>query len=99
MFSFYSRKPNLLGIDISSSAIKLVEMSKKGREYRIESYAVAPLPDGVSNEKDISLARMCVSCLSRIRPKAPGGRVVENRQREDVFLDGRYLQGCFHNHQ
>ena len=53
MFSFYSRKPNLLGIDISSSAIKLVEMSKKGREYRIESYAVAPLPDGVSNEKDI----------------------------------------------
>ncbi|PID49727.1 MAG: fimbrial assembly protein [Proteobacteria bacterium] len=52
MFSF-SRKPNLLGIDISSSAIKLVEMGRKGREYRIESYAVAPLPEGISNEKDI----------------------------------------------
>lgn len=53
MFSIYNRKPNLLGIDISSSAIKLVEMTKKGREYRIESYAVAPLPEGVCDEKDI----------------------------------------------
>lgn len=53
MFSFYRRKPNLLGIDISSSAVKLVEMTRKGREYRIESYAVAALPEGVCNEKDI----------------------------------------------
>ncbi len=53
MFSFYPRKESLLGIDISSSAVKLVEMTRKGRDYRIESYAVAPLPEGVSNEKDI----------------------------------------------
>ncbi|WP_020559972.1 type IV pilus assembly protein PilM [Thiofilum flexile] len=53
MFSFYRRKTNLLGIDISSSAVKLVEMNRKGREYRIESYAVAALPEGVCNEKDI----------------------------------------------
>ncbi|MBK8453474.1 MAG: type IV pilus assembly protein PilM [Thiofilum sp.] len=53
MFSFYRRKTNLLGIDISSSAVKLVEMARKGRDYRIESYAVAALPEGVCNEKDI----------------------------------------------
>ena len=53
MFSFYPRKESLLGLDISSSAVKLVEMTRKGRDYRIESYAVAPLPEGVSNEKDI----------------------------------------------
>lgn len=53
MFSFYKRKQNLLGLDISSSAVKLVEMSRKGRDFRVESYAVAPLPDGVSHEKDI----------------------------------------------
>lgn len=53
MFSFYSRKESLLGLDISSSAIKLVEMTRKGRDYRIESYAVAPLPEGVASEKDI----------------------------------------------
>ena len=53
MFSFYSRKENLIGLDISSSAVKLVEMSRKGRDYRIDSYAVAPLPEGASNDKDI----------------------------------------------
>lgn len=53
MFSFYPQKESLLGLDISSSAIKLVEMTRKGRDYRIESYAVAPLPEGVANEKDI----------------------------------------------
>lgn len=53
MFSFYSKKESLLGLDISSSAIKLVEMTRKGRDYRIESYAVAPLPEGAANEKDI----------------------------------------------
>jgi len=53
VFSIYSRKESLLGLDISSSAIKLVEMTRKGRDYRIESYAVAPLPEGVANEKDI----------------------------------------------
>ncbi|MGB5598572.1 MAG: pilus assembly protein PilM [Thiothrix litoralis] len=53
MFSIYPRKESLLGLDISSSAIKLVEMTRRGRDYRIESYAVAPLPEGVANEKDI----------------------------------------------
>lgn len=53
MFSFYSKKESLLGLDISSSAIKLVEMTRKGRDYQIEGYAVAPLPEGVANEKDI----------------------------------------------
>lgn len=53
MFSFYPRKQSLLGLDISSSAVKLVEMTRKGRDYRIESYAVSPLPEGVANEKDI----------------------------------------------
>ena len=53
MFSFYSQKESLLGLDISSSAIKLVEMTRKGRDYRVESYAVCPLPEGAANEKDI----------------------------------------------
>jgi type IV pilus assembly protein PilM len=53
VFSFYSQKESLLGLDISSSAIKLVEITRKGRDYRVESYAVCPLPEGAANEKDI----------------------------------------------
>jgi type IV pilus assembly protein PilM len=44
--SFFKRNnPNVLGIDISTSAVKLIELSKHGARYRVESYAVAPLPE------------------------------------------------------
>lgn len=43
--SWFNRKQNaVLSIDISSSAVKLLELSKTGTRYRVESFAVAPLP-------------------------------------------------------
>jgi len=44
----------MLGIDISSTAVKLLEVSKTGDKYRIESYAVAPLPPNTVIEKNIA---------------------------------------------
>lgn len=46
--------PVLLGLDISSTAVKLLELSRKGARYRIESYAVEPLPVGSVVEKTIA---------------------------------------------
>lgn len=46
-----SRK--VLGLDISSTAIKLLELSKSGEKYRIESYAVMGLPQGAIVERQI----------------------------------------------
>jgi len=44
--SFFTRSnPNVLGIDISTSAVKLIELSKHGSRYRVEGYAVAALPE------------------------------------------------------
>ncbi len=55
MVSFLAKKNNgLLGIDISSSSIKLLELSKSGSKYRVESYASRPLPDGSVVEKNIA---------------------------------------------
>ncbi|MBT7443564.1 MAG: pilus assembly protein PilM [Methylococcales bacterium] len=34
----------MLGLDISSTAIKLIELSRSGANYRVESYAAEPLP-------------------------------------------------------
>ncbi len=52
---FFSKKnQTLIGIDISSSAIKMIELSKKNDEYRVESYAVAGLPAGSVVEKNIA---------------------------------------------
>ncbi len=56
MFSFSKKSGNLLGIDISSSAVKLLELSRKGSDYRVDSYAVSGLPDGVTSERDINEA-------------------------------------------
>ncbi len=55
MVSFLAKKNNgLLGIDISSSSIKLLELSKSGSKYKVESYASRSLPDGSVVEKNIA---------------------------------------------
>ncbi len=41
---FGRKKSPLLGIDISSSVVKVLELSKKGENYTVESYSVEPLP-------------------------------------------------------
>ncbi|MDD5579959.1 MAG: pilus assembly protein PilM [Methylobacter sp.] len=44
----------VLGIDISTAAVKLLELSKAGARYRVESYAVAPLPQDAVIDKNIA---------------------------------------------
>jgi type IV pilus assembly protein PilM len=51
---FKRTKPPLIGLDISSTAIKLLELSKSGSRYRVESYAVEPLPPNSVVEKNIT---------------------------------------------
>ncbi|HFQ14659.1 MAG TPA: pilus assembly protein PilM [Gammaproteobacteria bacterium] len=51
---FKPKKPPVLGLDISSTAIKLLELGKHGDRLRVESYAVEPLPPNSVIEKNIS---------------------------------------------
>ncbi len=48
------KQPSLLGIDISSAAVKLLELSRQGDRYRVESYAVEPLPPDAVVDKAIA---------------------------------------------
>ena len=48
------KKPTLIGIDISSTSIKMLELSKSGSSYRIEGIAVEPLPANSMVEKNIA---------------------------------------------
>jgi len=41
---FGQKKTSLLGIDITSSAIKVLELGKRGDRYAVEAYGVQPLP-------------------------------------------------------
>ena len=53
MFQLKRKKPTLLGIDISSTSVKLVELSQTDKGYRVESLAVEPLPANAVVEKNI----------------------------------------------
>lgn len=46
-------QPPLVGVDISSTAVKLLQLSRVGNRYRVEHYAVEPLPPSAVVEKNI----------------------------------------------
>ncbi|MGJ8686111.1 MAG: type IV pilus assembly protein PilM, partial [Spongiibacteraceae bacterium] len=48
------RSKSLLGVDISSSAVKLLELSRSGDKYRVESYAALPIPPQSVVEKHVA---------------------------------------------
>jgi len=43
----------LIGLDITTSSVKLIELTESGRSYRVESYAAEPAPPNAINEKTI----------------------------------------------
>ncbi len=53
MALFSSRTPPLVGVDISSTAVKLLQLSQSGGRFRVEHYAVEPLPPNAVVEKNI----------------------------------------------
>lgn len=48
------RPSPVVGVDISSSAVKVLELSRNDGRYRVESFAVAPLPQNAVVEKNIA---------------------------------------------
>ena len=53
MLFLNKKKKPVLGIDISSTSVKLLELSKTKEAYKVESYAVEPLPPNAVAEKSI----------------------------------------------
>lgn len=54
MFPFKRKQSPILGIDISSTSVKLLELSRASAGLRVESHAVEPLPSNAIAEKTIS---------------------------------------------
>ncbi|GIX22432.1 MAG: fimbrial assembly protein [Gammaproteobacteria bacterium] len=53
MLFFGSKTPPMVGVDISSTAVKVLEFSKTRDGYRVEAYGVEPLPPNAVVEKVI----------------------------------------------
>lgn len=57
--SIFSLKPDpVVGIDISSTAVKLLELSRAGKGYKVETYGIEPLPDKAIEDKNIPEASL-----------------------------------------
>ena len=50
---FATNSTPLIGVDISSTAVKLLQLGQSGGRYRVEHYAVEPLPPNAVVEKNI----------------------------------------------
>lgn len=62
----FSKKTNTaLGLDISSSAIKIVELEKAGNGYRLEHYIIEPLPQHAVAENTIADVEQVATAISR----------------------------------
>lgn len=53
MFLLNRKKPTILGLDISSTSVKLLELAQDGDHYRVQSLVIEPLPDNAVSEKNI----------------------------------------------
>ena len=74
MFGLLGKKKQpLLGLDISSTSVKLIELSKHGSRYRVDSYAVEPLPPNAVVEKNINESEAVGEVISRVVGKARAG--------------------------
>ncbi len=50
--ALFTRKEPILGIDIGPSAVKLVELSRSGPRFRVESFAIEPLGEGMVEDRN-----------------------------------------------
>lgn len=71
MLGLFKKKANtLLGIDISSTSVKLIELSRSGSRYKVEAYAVEPLPPNAIVEKNIAELEVVGQVIARVVTKA-----------------------------
>src|SRR5438270_8538693 len=70
MFLFQRKYRPLLGLDITHSSVKLIELAMAGGQYRVEAYAAEPTPQNAINEKAIVDAEAVGEAIRRAVKRA-----------------------------
>ncbi|WP_263082086.1 pilus assembly protein PilM [Endozoicomonas sp. Mp262] len=66
MFGLFNNKPKaLLGIDISSNSIKVIQLSCEGGQYRLEAFGSDRLPEGAVVENTIQNTEVVGNAISK----------------------------------
>jgi len=63
---FQRKQPPVLGLDVSSTSVKLLELSRSAAGYRVESYGVKPLPPSAVVEKNIAEQDAVAEAIRRV---------------------------------
>ncbi|MCP1362307.1 type IV pilus assembly protein PilM, partial [Halomonas sp. BBD45] len=70
MFGLSKSTNGLIGVDITSATVKLIELRRSGQQFRVESYAVGPLREGAVVERRIRNMSEVVDVLRRVVDRA-----------------------------
>ena len=62
---FGKKTQPLLGLDITTSSVKLIELSQSGKRYRVESYSAEPTPPSSVSEKAIVDAKAVGEAIAK----------------------------------
>ena len=68
--ALFTRKEPILGIDIGPSAVKLVELSRSGPRFRVESFAIEPLSEGMVEDRNPTDTDEMAEAIRRVCRKA-----------------------------
>ena len=64
----------MLGVDVGSASVKLLELSVRGDSHRVEFYGMAPLPPNAVVAKHISDVQAVGAAIRRLLPRASKNR-------------------------
>jgi type IV pilus assembly protein PilM len=72
--ALFKKRNRHLGIDISASTIKLVELSRNGQRFQVEAIGIEPIPEGIMEDRNPSDPEEVGSVIKRAL-KASGSRL------------------------
>jgi len=97
------KRPPILGVDISASSVKVLELSQAGEHFRVERYAVEPMPQNAMVEHSITEVDQVAQAIARAVKRSgtklkhaalavPGSHVISKIVSMPAGLNDRDLQ-------
>ncbi len=100
---FNRKKPPLVGLDISTSSVKVLELSRNQNQYRVERYAVEPMPQNAIVERAIAdieqvgatverAMKRCGTKMKHVAVSVPASHAISKLVRVSAALTESELQ-------
>ena len=87
---FQRKSKPLLGLDISTSSVKLIEIAQSGKNYKVECFAAEPMPPNAITDKVIADVDAAGDAIRRV-VKRSGSRT----KHAAVAIGGASVRGHF----